>query len=317
MLDDALAALAIRPDGTYCDATFGRGGHSQAILDRLGPAGRLVAIDRDPQAVAAGQTLAANRSPDAARFDLARARFSELPDVLSTFGVEQVDGVLFDLGVSSPQLDQAERGFSFMRDGPLDMRMESDAGEPVWQWLERADEKELTEVIRNYGEERFAGSIAKAIIARRTDSTRSALRTTQQLADLVAGVVRRRGGRSKVAKNPATRTFQALRIFINQELEELTLVLNKAVDCLAPGGRLVVISFHSLEDRIVKEFMATESGQRAKKDPISGAPVHERTPRLGRVQRILAGVAEADQNVRARSAVMRVAERTDEAGVAA
>lgn len=317
MLDEALASLAIRPDGTYVDATFGRGGHSRAILERLGPAGRLVSIDRDPQAVAAGRVLVDARPPGGARFDLVRARFSALSEVLADQRVGQVDGVLFDLGVSSPQLDQAGRGFSFVRDGPLDMRMDPDAGEPVWQWLERVSEKELTEVIRNYGEERFAGPIAKAIIARREDGSGTALRTTQQLADLVAGVVRRRGGRSKVAKNPATRTFQALRIFINQELEELTVVLNKAIECLAPEGRLVVISFHSLEDRIVKEFMAAESGQRAKKDPISGAPVHERTPRLGRVQRILASVAEADGNVRARSAVMRVGIRPAGPGVAA
>lgn len=317
MLDEALASLAIRPDGTYVDATFGRGGHSQAILARLGPAGRLVSIDRDPQAIAAGRALAQALAPGGARFDLVRARFSALTEVLSGLDVGQVDGVLFDLGVSSPQLDQAGRGFSFGRDGPLDMRMDPDAGEPVWQWLERVSEKELTEVIRNYGEERFAGPIAKAIIARRANGSGTALRTTEQLADLVAGVVRRRGGRSKVAKNPATRTFQALRIFINQELEELTVVLSKALDCLAPEGRLVVISFHSLEDRIVKEFMAVESGQRAKKDPISGAPVHERVPRLGRVQRILASVAEADNNVRARSAVMRVGVRADSAGVAA
>ncbi len=311
LLDQAIDALRIRADGLYVDATFGRGGHSTAILAALGEQGRVIAFDRDPEAVAYAQQI------NDSRLQVLHRRFSTIEQGLDEQGVDTVDGVLIDLGVSSPQLDQAGRGFSFQQDGPLDMRMDPSDGNPVSKWLNEAAEQDIAEVIKTYGEERFARPIAKAIVARRQDDTRPALRTTKQLADLVAGVVRRRGGRSKVAKNPATRTFQALRIFINQELEELTLVLNKAVDCLAPGGRLVVISFHSLEDRIVKEFMATESGQRAKKDPISGAPVHERTPRLGRVQRILAGVAEADQNVRARSAVMRVAERTDEAGVAA
>lgn len=309
MLHEALQALAIGPDGRYCDATFGRGGHSRAVLAGLGPTGRLLSIDRDPQAIVMGAALQIGRPEQSARFDLVHARFSNLPDVLDDVGIEQLDGVLFDLGVSSPQLDQAERGFSFMRDGPLDMRMDPGSGEPAWQWLERVDEKELSKVIKTYGEERFAGAIAKAIVARRADVARPALRTTKQLADLVAGIVRRRGGRTQVAKNPATRTFQALRIYLNQELEELSLVLSRAVDSLAPGGRLVVISFHSLEDRIVKEFIALESGQRAGRDPITGAAVHERPPRLKRLKRVLASDEEAGVNARARSAVMRVAER--------
>lgn len=310
MLKPALDALAIRPDGCYCDATFGRGGHSQALLSHLGSSGRLLSIDRDAQAIDAGQWLLASDEARAARFDLVHARFSNLPAILERVGIDQLDGVLFDLGVSSPQLDQAERGFSFMRDGPLDMRMDPSSGEPAWQWLERVDEQELNKVISGYGEERFARAIAKAIVARREDNTRPALRTTKQLANLVASVIGRRGSRATLAKNPATRTFQAIRLFINQELEELSLVLSHAVDALAPGGRLAVISFHSLEDRMVKEFMARESGRRAAKDPVTGAPVHERAPRLDLVKRTLAGAEEIQSNVRARSAVLRSARRT-------
>ena len=309
MLEPALDALALRPDGCYCDATFGRGGHSEALLSRLGPAGRLVSIDRDAQAIEAGQWLLERDPSRPARFDLVHARFSELPAILKRVGIERLDGVLFDLGVSSPQLDQAERGFSFMRDGPLDMRMDPSVGEPAWQWLERVDEQELHKVISGYGEERFARAIAKAIIARREDDSRPALRTTKQLADLVAGVIGRRGARAAVAKNPATRTFQAIRLFINQELEELTLVLSHAVNALAPGGRLAVISFHSLEDRMVKEFMAGESGRRAAKHPVTGVPVHERAPRLDLVKRVLPDDAEIKANARARSAVLRSARR--------
>ena len=313
MLAQALEALAIRADGVYCDATFGRGGHSAALLAALGPHGRLLSIDRDGQAIAAGQPMLEGRPDDAPRFDLVHDRFSNLPAIVSRVGIAQLDGVLFDLGVSSPQLDQAERGFRFMRDGPFDMRMDPGSGEPAWQWLDRVDEKELTKVISNYGEERFARAIAKAIVTRRADVARPALRTTKQLADLVAGVVRSRSRGAKMAKNPATRTFQAIRLFVNQELEELSVVLSHAVDHLAPGGRLVVISFHSLEDRMVKQFMANESGQHAARHPISGVPMHERAPRLKVFKRVLAGADEADLNVRARSAVLRVAERLDTA----
>jgi len=310
MLKEALAALSIRANGRYCDGTFGRGGHSRAILDRLNSEGSLLAIDRDAQAIQEGGSFFDETKPNSARLDLVHDRFSNLPAILDRLGIKQLDGVLFDLGVSSPQLDEAERGFSFMRDGPLDMRMDPSSGEPAWQWLERVDEQELTKVISSYGEERFARAVAKAIVARREDDTRPALRTTKQLADLVARVIGRRGSRAAVAKNPATRTFQAIRLFVNQELEELSLVLSHAVDALAPGGRLAVISFHSLEDRIVKEFMARESGRRAAKDPVTGASVHEHAPRLDMVKRTLAGAGEIQSNVRARSAVLRSARRT-------
>jgi 16S rRNA (cytosine1402-N4)-methyltransferase len=220
-----------------------------------------------------------------------------------------VDGVFFDLGVSSPQFDEAGRGFSFRFDGPLDMRMDPTVGIPAWQWLNEAEEKDIREVIKSYGEDRLAGPIAKAIVARRADSARPALKTTKQLATLVAGVVRRRATRAPVGKNEATRTFQAIRIFLNQELEELTLVLSVAIDKLAVNGRLVVISFHSLEDRIVKEFVARESGRRAARDPIYGQPVHESPVRLQDLGRVLPTNDETAVNPRARSAVMRVARR--------
>lgn len=303
LLEAALDALALRADGVYVDATFGRGGHSRAILSRLGPRGRLLAIDRDPEAVAQATSI---HDP---RFAIAHARFSSLPDLLQGYQIERVDGVLFDLGVSSPQLDEARRGFSFMRDGPLDMRMDPGSGESAAQWLARVDEAQLTEVIRRYGEERFARAIAKAIVARQSDAGGAALQTTQQLASLVAGVIGRRHKGAPLGKSPATRTFQAIRLFINQELEELSLVLNHAVDRLAPDGRLVVISFHSLEDRIVKQFIASESGRSAARDPVSGHPVHAHAPRLRAVSRVLADAQEAGRNVRARSAVLRCAQR--------
>lgn len=308
LLDAALDALALRPDGVYVDATFGRGGHSRAILGQLGPQGRVIAFDRDPQAVAAAAAI------DDARFTIAHERFSSLPVVLQGYQIDAIDGVLFDLGVSSPQLDDPERGFSFMRDGPLDMRMDPGTGESAAHWLARVDEQQLAEVIKRYGEERFAGAIAKAIVARQSNTGGAALQTTGQLADLVAGIVRRRSKGPALGKNPATRTFQAIRLFINQELEELSLVLSHAVDSLRPGGRLVVISFHSLEDRIVKQFIAKECGRNARRDPISGQPVHDRSPRLTRAMRVLPDAREAERNVRARSAVLRSAERTDSAG---
>ncbi len=309
LLESALAALAISPDGVYCDATFGRGGHSRAILERLGPRGRLLAIDRDPQAIAEAANI------DDPRFAIAHARFSSLPRLLRDYQIDRLDGVLFDLGVSSPQLDRAERGFSFMRDGPLDMRMDQGSGESAAEWLARVDEQQLSQVIRRYGEERFAGAIAKAIVARQSDAGGISIQTTKQLADLVAGVVRRRSRGAKMAKSPATRTFQAIRLFINQELEELALVLSHAVDHLSPGGRLVVISFHSLEDRIVKQFIAKECGRNAARDPVSGQPVFEGAPRLAPGERVIAEGAESATNVRARSAVMRSAIRVTGAPV--
>jgi 16S rRNA (cytosine1402-N4)-methyltransferase len=309
LLQESIAALAIRADGVYLDCTFGRGGHSSAILERLGPSGRLIALDRDPQAVAAGGRLL-ERAGDG-RFWIGHARFSQLGAALDSRGVEAVDGVLFDLGVSSPQLDDPSRGFSFRDDGPLDMRMDPTQGMSARQWLLVASEDEIAEVVRTYGEERFAVPIAKAIVARRRDAGESALATTAELARLVAGVVRRRQKRPEVGKDPATRTFQALRIFVNQELAELEVGLEAAVQRLRSAGRLAVISFHSLEDRIVKQFIARESGRTAERDPIRGTLAAGVRLRLRALGRVLPGDAEVARNPRARSAVLRVAERLE------
>jgi len=303
LLAACLEALAIRADGCYVDGTFGRGGHSAAILGRLGPRGRLLALDRDPDAVA---SAAGWTDP---RFSIDHARFSALGEVLAARSVTSIDGLLLDLGVSSPQLDEAQRGFSFRADGPLDMRMDPTRGIPVRQWLLEASEQDIAEVVRDYGEERFAVPIAQAIVACRRDAGSDALPTTGALAALVAGVVRRRQKRPEAGKDPATRTFQALRIFINQELEELALVLERAVASFAPGGRLAIISFHSLEDRMVKRFIAHESGKDAPRDPVTGAAAPHRPARLRAVARVLPDAAEIAANPRARSAVLRVAER--------
>ncbi|HWS74914.1 MAG TPA: 16S rRNA (cytosine(1402)-N(4))-methyltransferase RsmH [Quisquiliibacterium sp.] len=311
LLEEAVVALRVRADGVYVDGTFGRGGHSAAILSRLGPAGRLLAIDRDPQAVAAARRW--QEQTGDARFSIAHARFSELGEVLDSQGVDAVDGVLLDLGVSSPQLDDPSRGFSFRADGPLDMRMDPTRGVPASEWLNKASQDEIARVVRDYGEERFAVPIAKAIVARRGDAGGAALQTTGELARLVAGVVRSRGKRPEVGKDPATRTFQALRIFLNQELEELTGVLSAAVDRLRPAGRLAVISFHSLEDRIVKQFIVRESGRDAPRDPVRGTRLPGTRVRLRPVARVLPGEAETAANPRARSAVLRVAERVADA----
>ncbi len=324
-LEEAVDALAIRDDGRYLDCTFGRGGHSAAILARLGPQGRLLAIDRDPAAVAVG------RAWTDPRFTIDHARFSELEAVLDAHGVERVDGALLDLGVSSPQLDDPARGFSFRASGPLDMRMDPTRGIPARQWLLEADQDEIARVVSEYGEERFAVPIAEAIVARRGELGADALRTTGELAALVAAVVRRRG-RAQVGKDPATRTFQALRIHVNQELEELPIALDRVVGRLARGGRIVVISFHSLEDRMVKQFIAAESGRDPQRDPVTGASVVSQVPRLRAISRTLASAATTVDapaaapgsdarsarrprrrrldNPRSRSAVMRVAERT-------
>jgi 16S rRNA (cytosine1402-N4)-methyltransferase len=307
LLEEVIAALAIRPDGVYVDGTYGRGGHSAAILERLGTEGRLIAIDRDPAAVAAGRQW--GQAAGDSRFTIEHARFSQLADVLRMHGVDAVDGVLLDLGVSSPQLDDPSRGFSFREDGPLDMRMDPTHGMSASEWLNKASEEEIIEVVRGYGEERAAVPIAKAIVARRRDSGGAAFQTTGELARLVAGVVRRRQKGPKVGKDPATRTFQAIRIFVNQELAELERALEAAVDRLAPGGRLAVISFHSLEDRMVKQFIARESGRDAPRDPIRGTPLPGAPARLRAVARVRASQAEVDANPRARSAVLRIAER--------
>lgn len=301
---EAVAALAIRPDGVYVDGTFGRGGHSRLILQQLGPAGRLIALDRDPAAIRAGADL------HDARLTLRRAAFSRLGAVLDELGVAKVDGILLDIGVSSPQLDDAARGFSFRFDAPLDMRMDPDSGVSAADWLATAEEGEISEVIREYGEERFAKSIARALVAARQ---KAPIRTTGRLAELVAAAVRRR----EPGQHPATRSFQAIRIHINRELEELKAVLPQCVDRLNPGGRLAVISFHSLEDRIVKRFLRDEAqGEQApRRLPIPAAMLRPGRLRLvGRAQH--ASAAEIAANPRARSAVLRVAARVEE-GLAA
>ena len=297
LLEEAVAALEIKASGAYVDATFGRGGHSRAILERLGPQGRLLALDRDPQAIAAAAAI------DDARFSIRHAAFGELAEVAQAAGFAQVDGVLLDIGVSSPQLDEGERGFSFRFDAPLDMRMDTTQGETAAEFLARADIKEITEVIRNYGEERFAFQIAKKVVAARGERP---LATTGQLAALVHETVRTR----EPGQDPATRTFQALRIHVNQELDQLALVLPQAIELLAPGGRLAVISFHSLEDRIVKRVLRDEAtADRLPKNlPLRSADLPAARLRLiGKP--VKAGEAEVAANPRARSAVMRVAER--------
>lgn len=296
LAQEAVAALAISSDGVYVDATFGRGGHSRLILDRLGPRGRLIALDRDPDAMRAGAVL------QDARLTLVHSAFSRLGVVLDRLGVARVNGILLDIGVSSPQLDDATRGFSFRFDAPLDMRMDPGNGMSAAGWLATAAEGEISEVIRTYGEERFAKSIARAIVAARQ---KEAIRSTGQLANLIAATVKRR----EPGQHPATRSFQAIRIYINRELEELSAVLPQCVDRLQAGGRLVVISFHSLEDRIVKRFMRDEAmGEQAPaRLPIPAAMLKPGRLRLvGRAQH--ATDVEVAANPRARSAVLRVAE---------
>jgi len=299
LLDEAVEALAIKPDGIYVDGTFGRGGHSARILERLGGNGKLIALDKDPAAVAAGEKWRD------ARFQMVHRSFAELAEVLHERGVEKADGILLDLGVSSPQLDDAARGFSFRFDAPLDMRMDVSSGVTAAQWLATVGEGLLGEVIRDYGEERFAKQIARAVVAARAIEP---IHTTRQLVELVSKAVRTR----EAGQNPATRTFQAIRIYLNQELEELARVLPECVTHLKDGGRLVVISFHSLEDRIVKHFMRdmAEGDKLPRNVPIRASEVPQgRLHLIGKAVR--AGEAELRSNPRARSAVMRVAERSD------
>ncbi len=298
LLHPAVDALAIdaRPEGTFVDATFGRGGHSRLILDRLGAQGRLIALDRDADAIAAAREIRD------ARFTPVHARFSELQPVLDALHAGAVDGVLFDLGVSSPQLDDPERGFSFRFDAPLDMRMDRTRGMSAALWLSQAEEAEIREVLSGYGEERFAKQIAKAIVAARG---RGPVSSTWQLAALVGAAVRTR----EPGQDPATRTFQALRIHLNQELEELSLALPQALAALKPHGRLAVISFHSLEDRIVKNFMRGA----ARPEMPERLPLRARelpSPKLRVLGKPLRpGAQESRANPRARSAVLRVAEK--------
>jgi 16S rRNA (cytosine1402-N4)-methyltransferase len=307
LLDEAIDALEIRDarrDGVFVDGTFGRGGHSKKILGQLSAQGRLLAFDKDTQAVAVAEQLAAGDQ----RFSIVHDSFATMEEALSSFGVAQVDGVLMDLGLSSPQVDQAARGFSFRADGPLDMRMDTTRGMPASAWLATETQENLEKVIRDYGEERFAFQIAKAIVARRAVEP---ITSTGQLAALVAGAVKTR----EKGKDPATRTFQAVRIFINKELEELEAGLTQAYGLLAPYGRLVVISFHSLEDRIVKRFMASKASvpQPDRRLPIRAVDLPQ--PAMKLLARIKPSDAEIAANPRARSAVMRSAMRLP--GVAA
>ena len=301
LLNEATDALLNNPDAapgdfvaasqTYVDATFGRGGHSRLILSRLSPQGRLIAYDKDLDAL----TNAATISDD--RFSIRHQGFSHLGDLPKA----SVAGVLLDLGISSPQIDNPERGFSFRFEGPLDMRMDTTRGESVAEWLAEAEVEKIAEVIRDYGEERFSGAIAKAIVARRQE--RGPISTTTELAQLVADTVKTR----EQGQNPATRTFQAFRIFINAELEELQQALEASLHVLAPGGRLVVISFHSLEDRIVKQFIAKHSRDvYDRRDPFAPAKVMQ----FLALDRIKPSAAEVSGNPRSRSAIMRVAQRT-------
>ena len=297
LLREAVDALQVKPDGVYVDGTFGRGGHSRLILEKLGEHGKLIALDKDPMAITAGQAIRD------ARFQMVHSGFEHLGEVLRKLGVEKMDGVLLDLGVSSPQLDDEQRGFSFRFDAPLDMRMDTSRGQTAAEWLAAVDESELAEVIREYGEERFARQIARAIVAARQER---AILTTHQLVEVVARCVRTR----EPGKNPATRTFQAIRIHLNRELEELEIVLPQCVGHLKAGGRMAIISFHSLEDRIVKRFMRdmAQGDKLPKSVPIRAADVPQGQLRLiGKATR--ASMAEVAANPRARSAVLRVAER--------
>ncbi len=300
LLREAIDAVFTDPDGTYADGTYGRGGHARALLARLSPNGRLVAFDKDPQAVHAA-TTGPEQIHDA-RFAIEHASFAQMRERLAARGITRLHGVLLDLGVSSPQIDDASRGFSFRFDAPLDMRMDPTRGETAADFLARADERQIAEVIRDHGEERFAVSIAKALVARRESGR--AVRTTRELAEVVARAVKTR----EPGQDPATRTFQALRIFVNAELEDLQQGLIVALQLLVPHARLAVISFHSLEDRIVKRFIVRESTS----EPDRRAPFAEPKPtRLKAIARIKPSAAEVQANPRARSAVLRVAERTE------
>ncbi len=298
LLAEAVDALAIKPDGVYVDGTFGRGGHSARILAQLGAGGRLIAFDKDPAAIAVG-----NHWQDA-RFTLIHTGFMHLATVLQERNIAHVDGILLDLGVSSPQLDEAKRGFSFRFDAPLDMRMDVSRGQTAAAWLATVEENLLAQVIRDYGEERFAKQVARAIVAARTGTP---ILTTRHLVEIVSKAVHTR----EAGQNPATRTFQAIRIYLNQELEELEKVLPACLNCLHVGGRLAVISFHSLEDRIVKRFMrdAAEGDKLPRHLPIRSQDVP-----LGKLnlvgKAVRASAAELQNNPRARSAIMRIAERS-------
>lgn len=300
LLQESVAGLAIKPDGVYVDGTFGRGGHSRAILAQLSDKGRLYAIDRDPTAIAAAEALKTDP-----RFSIVHAPFSQMENIVADLQERgAVDGVLLDLGVSSPQLDDAERGFSFMRDGPLDMRMDTSSGISAAEWLAKAEMQDITQVIKEFGEERFGRRIATAIVETRDAQP---LTRTSQLAALIDKAVPVKDKH----KHPATRTFQAIRIYINRELEEVRMALKGAVSALKPGGRLAVISFHSLEDRLVKRFMREQSKGM---DVPAGLPITEAQINASKVLKtvgkaIKPSAEELDDNQRARSSVLRVAEK--------
>jgi len=300
LLGPVLQGLKIRPDGCYVDGTFGRGGHSKEILKQLGDAGRLIAIDRDPQAIAAAP---ASLTEDP-RFELIRGEIAQLETFIGERGLAgKVDGLLFDLGVSSPQLDEADRGFSFMRDGPLDMRMDPDSGRSASEWLASVDEQELKHVLRKYGEETSASRIARAIVNAREEAPIS---RTAQLARIIEDAAPKRGQK----KHPATKTFQAIRIAINGELEQLEAVLEQSVNVMREKARLCVISFHSLEDRIVKRFMRDASREPEQYRGMPNVP-EEYQPKLRTVGKAVSATdEEVDANRRARSAHLRIAERT-------
>jgi len=299
LFNEALEALHIRADGVYFDGTFGRGGHAGAVLDQLGESGRLLAMDKDIDAIRYAQ----KRFADDKKFEITQGSFAMMADVVNQAGLMgQVSGVLLDLGVSSPQLDNADRGFSFMKEGPLDMRMDTSSGQSAAEWLANAEHEVISDVIRDYGEERHHWKIAKAIVEYRQEQP---LETTLQLAKLIESVV---PGREK-GKHPATRTFQAIRIYINRELDDLMKGLEQAVDVLEEGGRLVVISFHSLEDRRVKRFLREKS--QGKRLPIDLPVQYEKTGAVLKLvgKAVRAGKEELERNVRARSAIMRIAEK--------
>lgn len=303
LLNETVDALNINPDGIYVDGTFGRGGHSRLILSQLGEKGRLVVFDKDPQAIEVAKQLAQLDS----RVAIVHHGFSHIREALVDLGIEKIDGALFDLGISSPQIDDAQRGFSFRYDAPLDMRMDTTRGQSVAQWLAIADEQEIHEVIKNYGEERFSRQIARAIVTQRTEN---AIDTTGKLAKLVAENVRSR----EKGQDPATRTFQAIRIFINRELDEVTEMLPQVGQLLKQGGRLAVISFHSLEDRIVKQFIKQYSTLEALPKWAMIKDSDRPKPPLKAIGKAMKPSAEEIQrNPRSRSAVLRVAERTESA----
>ncbi|KAB7663536.1 MULTISPECIES: 16S rRNA (cytosine(1402)-N(4))-methyltransferase RsmH [Plesiomonas] len=299
LLHEAVGGLAIRPDGIYIDGTFGRGGHSRLILSQLGPQGRLIAIDRDPQAIAEAATI------DDPRFQIVHGPFSNVQQYVEELGLTgKIDGFLLDLGVSSPQLDDAERGFSFMRDGPLDMRMDPSSGFSAAEWLQKAEAEDIAWVLKTFGEERFAKRIARAIVERNQSEP---MTRTRELAELVAAA----SPVKEKHKHPATRTFQAIRIYINSELEEIERALDASLTILAPGGRLSVISFHSLEDRIVKRFIRRQSKGPEIPDglPLTEAQLAGGKKMLTIGKAIKPSEEEIEQNARSRSSVLRVAER--------